>query len=169
MWLPKRPNGNFAFRQRRNGNGGLYGNRTKQRAVSGENLYEVGAAIRHVDLSVGGAVTVFAESDQSAAGLGTGIGPGKFADGENLLALCVEHQQAGRRRSQNIQPPIRAPLHRAQPGTHARKNPLLGGEVALVLSSRISSRAHQQTQRSEEHTSELQSQSNLVCRLLLEK
>src|SRR5688572_32588101 len=29
--------------------------------------------------------------------------------------------------------------------------------------------AAQQTQRSEEHSSELQSQSNLVCRLLLEK
>src|SRR5688572_32519104 len=28
---------------------------------------------------------------------------------------------------------------------------------------------HQQADRSEEHTSELQSQSNLVCRLLLEK
>src|SRR2546427_5420477 len=30
-------------------------------------------------------------------------------------------------------------------------------------------RAHPPTSRSEEHTSELQSQSNLVCRLLLEK
>src|SRR2546430_7677623 len=30
-------------------------------------------------------------------------------------------------------------------------------------------RAHQRARRSEEHTSELQSQSNLVCRLLLEK
>src|SRR2546427_7178255 len=29
--------------------------------------------------------------------------------------------------------------------------------------------AHREPQRSEEHTSELQSQSNLVCRLLLEK
>src|SRR5688572_32579759 len=37
---------------------------------------------------------------------------------------------------------------------YARSNP--GGEVAAGL-------------RSEEHTSELQSQSNLVCRLLLEK
>src|SRR5438270_7307465 len=31
------------------------------------------------------------------------------------------------------------------------------------------SRPHRATSRSEEHTSELQSQSNLVCRLLLEK
>src|SRR2546430_3950308 len=40
------------------------------------------------------------------------------------------------------------------------------------LRDRIEDRAHQQNgsdSRSEEHTSELQSQSNLVCRLLLEK
>src|SRR5882672_3765866 len=87
MWLPKRPHGNFAFGQRRNGNRGLYGNRTEQRALGGENLDEVRAAVRYVNLSVGSAVAVFAESDQCAAGLGAGIGPGKFADGKNLLAL----------------------------------------------------------------------------------
>src|SRR5688572_32428866 len=36
-------------------------------------------------------------------------------------------------------------------------------------SSRASSSANTNSGRSEEHTSELQSQSNLVCRLLLEK
>src|SRR2546430_3040235 len=36
-------------------------------------------------------------------------------------------------------------------------------------SDEIMSRRRPETQRSEEHTSELQSQSNLVCRLLLEK
>src|SRR2546430_11352553 len=47
---------------------------------------------------------------------------------------------------------------------------LIGGgmtevdDVATVLQ-----RAHERLRRSEEHTSELQSQSNLVCRLLLEK
>src|SRR2546430_4044822 len=41
-------------------------------------------------------------------------------------------------------------------------------ELALVLGSREQCRL-MRTQRSEEHTSELQSQSNLVCRLLLEK
>src|SRR5688572_32537597 len=43
-----------------------------------------------------------------------------------------------------------------------------GGRVALdlVLSSL---REDEERRRSEEHTSELQSQSNLVCRLLLEK
>src|SRR2546427_873470 len=37
------------------------------------------------------------------------------------------------------------------------------------LRSRSSGECKEETQRSEEHTSELQSQSNLVCRLLLEK
>src|SRR5688572_31869765 len=37
------------------------------------------------------------------------------------------------------------------------------------LSSAVCAVAIQRTLRSEEHTSELQSQSNLVCRLLLEK
>src|SRR2546427_7761698 len=42
-----------------------------------------------------------------------------------------------------------------------------GGERRLVLCERRRSQAADG--RSEEHTSELQSQSNLVCRLLLEK
>src|SRR2546427_4951207 len=37
----------------------------------------------------------------------------------------------------------------------------MGGFIGMLVSSRLP--------RSEEHTSELQSQSNLVCRLLLEK
>src|SRR5438270_7122208 len=48
-------------------------------------------------------------------------------------------------------PPVRVPRHRAP--RRARQLPLAGEELL----------------RSEEHTSELQSQSNLVCRLLLEK
>src|SRR2546430_3796114 len=42
-------------------------------------------------------------------------------------------------------------------------NAILDGTDAVMLS------AESMTARSEEHTSELQSQSNLVCRLLLEK
>src|SRR2546430_10052685 len=41
--------------------------------------------------------------------------------------------------------------------------------AALLVSRWIVRRLHGQGRRSEEHTSELQSQSNLVCRLLLEK
>src|SRR2546430_9379472 len=39
----------------------------------------------------------------------------------------------------------------------------------LRVHDRIAGQAPQRPERSEEHTSELQSQSNLVCRLLLEK
>src|SRR2546430_4964083 len=42
--------------------------------------------------------------------------------------------------------------------------PVSGGECAWPIHSRVL-----ENLRSEEHTSELQSQSNLVCRLLLEK
>src|SRR2546430_12570823 len=44
-------------------------------------------------------------------------------------------------------------------------------EAVCILRTRNSARCYQRRQRdrSEEHTSELQSQSNLVCRLLLEK
>src|SRR5256886_3190209 len=45
-----------------------------------------------------------------------------------------------------------------------------GEQVALVLAGqRLSGMTGSELLRSEEHTSELQSQSNLVCRLLLEK
>src|SRR2546430_9726904 len=45
-----------------------------------------------------------------------------------------------------------------------------GSGIQLGRDSKLADRAFTQpTRRSEEHTSELQSQSNLVCRLLLEK
>src|SRR2546430_3517216 len=43
------------------------------------------------------------------------------------------------------------------------------GRVAVLRGQAFVRRESLATQRSEEHTSELQSQSNLVCRLLLEK
>src|SRR2546430_12040456 len=43
------------------------------------------------------------------------------------------------------------------------------GEWGIRCGSRPRSRSRGRGSRSEEHTSELQSQSNLVCRLLLEK
>src|SRR5205085_10891174 len=50
-----------------------------------------------------------------------------------------------------------------------RRSLFIGGAVALVgLGIRAWASGHIR-KRSEEHTSELQSQSNLVCRLLLEK
>src|SRR2546430_8993682 len=60
-----------------------------------------------------------------------------------------------------------------------RSRPIVDGSTAAVASARGNaapsahdvgrSSATMTTARSEEHTSELQSQSNLVCRLLLEK
>src|SRR2546430_3446675 len=46
---------------------------------------------------------------------------------------------------------------------------LLGGGVTSGAGAPPHGRRHRAQRRSEEHTSELQSQSNLVCRLLLEK
>src|SRR5688572_32081870 len=43
------------------------------------------------------------------------------------------------------------------------------GRAARPLERSVDANDEQAAQRSEEHTSELQSQSNLVCRLLLEK
>src|SRR5437868_11776798 len=72
----------------------------------------------------------------------------------------------------------------AQPGVGQRGLPALaalGGEAEVVVDgggaperlhnvcSRARCRARLQTLRSEEHTSELQSRFDLVCRLLLEK
>src|SRR2546427_6486502 len=45
----------------------------------------------------------------------------------------------------------------------------LRGRQALAVAQRVQQRCAALAARSEEHTSELQSQSNLVCRLLLEK
>src|SRR2546430_8926193 len=67
--------------------------------------------------------------------------------------------------------------HEAQESAHSTRMGIRIGQllhvpsVALPNESRLSCglRRPQTRQRSEEHTSELQSQSNLVCRLLLEK
>src|SRR5688572_32015946 len=55
---------------------------------------------------------------------------------------------------------------RVQPERRRRRHSLLGGEQHADCRGE---RHHGRDARSEEHTSELQSQSNLVCRLLLEK
>src|SRR2546430_7776586 len=43
------------------------------------------------------------------------------------------------------------------------------GKTSMLAAGRLRARGLDAVSRSEEHTSELQSQSNLVCRLLLEK
>src|SRR2546430_17316664 len=63
-------------------------------------------------------------------------------------------------------------LHDALPISTLRELPLNGRDWASLATLQpgvASVRTHPLGTRSEEHTSELQSQSNLVCRLLLEK
>src|SRR2546430_6017961 len=59
------------------------------------------------------------------------------------------------------------------PRSRARERHAQGGVLVLVLCAcrrrRRAQHEHEDSPRSEEHTSELQSQSNLVCRLLLVK
>src|SRR2546427_2911169 len=73
---------------------------------------------------------------------------------ENSVAACRE--------APNHSPPIIVAPEREVPGQSARHctKPIFSASIRLICSARS---------RSEEHTSELQSQSNLVCRLLLEK
>src|SRR2546430_13174998 len=53
---------------------------------------------------------------------------------------------------------------------HRPEDPVLAGAVdACRLQQLVGDALDELLERSEEHTSELQSQSNLVCRLLLEK
>src|SRR2546426_6109644 len=54
-------------------------------------------------------------------------------------------------------------------GTGDRGNQVAAVELYYLVTCALSSVAHLNGHRSEEHTSELQSPCNLVCRLLLEK
>src|SRR2546427_3679904 len=59
---------------------------------------------------------------------------------------------------------------RAASGSRCRgRSRALSPPAAAYEASRATTRSARSPRRSEEHTSELQSQSNLVCRLLLEK
>src|SRR2546427_3175766 len=70
-------------------------------------------------------------------------------------------------------PPQHTPAQPAQPpaGASAHLLPLAAWAVgaALLAAHVLAGPSSWKAWRSEEHTSELQSQSNLVCRLLLEK
>src|SRR5438270_2155229 len=71
---------------------------------------------------------------------------------------------------------FRSRLHRPRHAAKSRRCCLCEGEmmtdpalIAAAVKARAAAYAPYSRFRSEEHTSELQSQSNLVCRLLLEK
>src|SRR2546427_8968633 len=74
-------------------------------------------------------------------------------------------RRAGRRCLEGA-PPARAPSATVSPAAERTK---WCKRVCLETRSGPGPRLAQRAKRSEEHTSELQSQSNLVCRLLLEK
>src|SRR2546430_7234307 len=84
------------------------------------------------------------------------------------LPICDGGAQLARRRVNDCGPGI--PARRGRARQHAE--PSRSGGYATWSRARSSSSsriASSRDARSEEHTSELQSQSNLVCRLLLEK
>src|SRR5256886_11133938 len=74
---------------------------------------------------------------------------------------------------QPLSPPIRCDNRHAMELLGGRRERLQGGPRQLLrctpASTRLSPEIAASGARSEEHTSELQSQSNLVCRLLLEQ
>src|SRR2546427_704426 len=92
------------------------------------------------------------------------------------VEIVLQHQRR-RERIHVILPPPRLPAHLPHRRQHARRGeplvpqrhrqPRLPADGGGELAGR--SRGCAFVARSEEHTSELQSQSNLVCRLLLEK
>src|SRR5688572_30088241 len=91
--------------------------------------------------------------------LGAEAGPG------DLDEVRTVSQPVERRRGEEWLAEELGPL-RAVPVAGERDGPLF---VSLVDHEKGSSGPGERSVRSEEHTSELQSQSNLVCRLLLEK
>src|SRR2546430_13237949 len=64
---------------------------------------------------------------------------------------------------------VRATPTTSAPGTHRRRNLTMLIATGVVVSAAAGFFLLPRVSRSEEHTSELQSQSNLVCRLLLEQ
>src|SRR2546430_9424346 len=77
-------------------------------------------------------------------------------------------------RSGQLSPELPHVRERVARGLERDEDLAVGGSGRGAVAEREIDAAHRQSdvrqdQRSEEHTSELQSQSNLVCRLLLEK
>src|SRR2546430_4840463 len=81
-------------------------------------------------------------------------------------AVDIHLDGSGPLRPRAVQPRLRdQPTHRA-----GQELPLLAPDLRdRAARARAEPPAVREAARSEEHTSELQSQSNLVCRLLLEK
>src|SRR2546430_5496166 len=84
--------------------------------------------------------------------------------------LSRSHRGHGVHERQRAPPPAARDVDEVEEGIQLVGDVVpLALEPALVLVAHVGVRLERDQRRSEEHTSELQSQSNLVCRLLLEK
>src|SRR5436309_10591656 len=108
------------------------------------------------------------ESSRSAPGRPCSISPSNERTRTIPTSSCRFQKVSGRRLPLNEAAARRRP--QPLPRRHARRMAswisAVGGAVAGVVAA---PRPHRPLRRSEEHTSELQSRENLVCRLLLEK
>src|SRR2546427_4259693 len=89
-----------------------------------------------------------------------GEDPGVIAAGDRRQQLGVAQPRLTELRAEMLEQP---------PGGLGHSGVSFAGHGAAILPVPTASRVRARWPRSEEHTSELQSQSNLVCRLLLEK
>src|SRR2546430_8804842 len=80
-------------------------------------------------------------------------------EADRVVREDVNHRQVGQRSEADRRPHV---IRKNEERRSDRPDATVQGES-------VQDRAHPMLARSEEHTSELQSQSNLVCRLLLEK
>src|SRR5688572_32316529 len=89
----------------------------------------------------------------------------RVRDRYRLIGFYKPVLKAGDTSNRQIQP-----IRRNLPRRYRLFHGLEGGDLTItILTNQQDIASCQHRTRSEEHTSELQSQSNLVCRLLLEK
>src|SRR2546430_13660735 len=89
---------------------------------------------------------------------------GDLTGGDGFFVLRRSGREGSHRALAHVEPESRfrrEAVGQVQAAEHIPEDPAVGVAIVLVTPG--------VSQRSEEHTSELQSQSNLVCRLLLEK
>src|SRR2546427_4532059 len=89
---------------------------------------------------------------------------GTEPQGERCGGRIIDHPMQGRQGAAVLEPGERAGVELGQLAERR-----FARAPAAMLRGRPPARGRAPESRSEEHTSELQSQSNLVCRLLLEK
>src|SRR5688572_2288409 len=99
-------------------------------------------------------------------------GEGSFSVWLNRLTrnLLIDHYRRSRQERKTESLDDQLPRIEESTAVTARADGMLAGrEASELLQAALQKLSPELRERSEEHTSELQSQSNLVCRLLLEK